>query len=102
MKTLAYTHKDYMAKKCSHDEYYGQFGKHLISLVSRTIGVDKIKASTDPHFNDIPLQQWDNLAPAVHLTVGRMLSEANGSGGISLADCVCAAKAAAKIIKETK
>lgn len=94
------TRKQYMAGECTHDEYYAQFGKHLIPLVSREIGIKAITRSNDPHFNDISLHRWDALAPLVHITVGRMLAEANGTGGISLSDCVCAAKSAAKMIKE--
>ena len=95
-----YTRKQYMNKECSHNEYYEQFGQHLTNLVGQTIGVKRIKNSTDDSFNDIPLKRWDALAPLVRSTVGRMLAEANGTGGISLSDCVCSAKAAARIIRD--
>lgn len=93
------TRKQYLNGEVSHHDYYAQFGKHLVSLVGSRFGIDRIKASTDPHFNDIPLNKWDNLAITVRMTVGRMLAEANG-GGVSLSDCVCSAKAAAQIIRE--
>lgn len=94
------THKQYMNKEATHQEYYAQFGQHLVSLVSDTIGRDQILASQDPHFNDIPLQRWDRLAPAVEGHVGKLIGEANGNGGVSLSDCVCSLKAAARIIQE--
>lgn len=94
------TRKGYMSGTCTHDEYYAQFGKHLVLTVSRYIGATRIKESKDPSFNDIPLKLWDELAPFVRSQVGRMLAEANGTGGISLSDCVCAAKSAAKMIRE--
>ena len=94
-----YTRKQYMNKECSFNEYYEQFGEHITHEVGSLIGVNRIKNSTDASFNDIPLKEWDNLAPIVRMTVGRMLANANGTGGISLSDCVCSAKAAARIIK---
>lgn len=94
-----FTRKQYMNKECSHSEYYHQFGKHLTGLVGNIIGVDRIKASTDEHFNDIPLAKWDGMMEPIRLSIGRLISDANGSGGISLSDCVCSAKAAARIIK---
>ena len=94
------TRSEYMAGDCSHDTYYAQFGEHLTDLVAQTIGVDRILKSTDPHLNDIPLKRWDSLAPAVRWRVGRLIGEANETGGVSLSDCVCAAKSAARLIQE--
>jgi hypothetical protein len=96
------TRKQYMNKEATHAEYYAQFGQHLTGLVSRWIGRDRILASTDEHFNDIPLKEWDAMAESVRLTVGRSLAEANGTGGISLSDCVCSLKSAARIIKDSE
>ena len=95
MKTRA----QYMNKECTHQEYYGQFGEILIEVVSNCIGVERIQASTDPHFNDIPLIAWDRLHGVVGAICGRRLGEVNGTGGYSLSDTVCAAKAAAQIIR---
>ena len=95
-----YTRKQYLNKECSFNEYYEQFGQHLTHDVEAFIGKDKIINSTDSSFNDIPLKEWDQLAPIVRITVGRAIAEANGTGGISLSDCVCSAKAAARLIKE--
>ena len=54
-----FTRADYMASKAdeqtaSHHRYYSQFcSPAVLSAVSSSIGADKIKASTDLHFNDI-------------------------------------------------
>jgi len=96
-----FTRKQYMNKECSHHEYYFQFGEHLIDLVKSQIGEQKIIDSTDPHFNDIHLIQWDRMSSLVGHYVGRKLAAANESNGYSLSDTVCAAKAAAKHIRDT-
>lgn len=62
MSKIKFTRSDYMNNKCSHREYYGQFvTPYVLQLVANSIGLDKIKASKDPHFNDIPLQEWDRI-----------------------------------------
>lgn len=96
-----FTHKQYMAYEVSHQEYYGQFGKKLVNLVRNTFGEDTIKNSTDKYFNDIPLKQWNNLQHAVMCIVGREIAKANGTCGVSLSNCVCALKAAARIIRDS-
>ena len=67
-----FTRKDYLAayhyvpgqESPEHRRYYGQLvNSATISAVVRHIGADRLKASTDPHFNDIPLREWDLLAP---------------------------------------
>lgn len=93
--------KDYMAGKVCHDVYYGQFcNEGVKSAVLHSIGKARIKRSADKHFNDIPLVMWDSMAGAIKSACGRQIAEANGTGGISMSDCVCVAKAAARIIKE--
>lgn len=115
---MKFTRKDYLDRKCSHREYYSQFvNDEVKQLVARRIGRKKILASTDPHFNDIPLHRWDALAgfsnrqysrefgpfePArspLFYCVGRSIVEANG-GGVSPSDLVCVAKEAAQQIRE--
>ena len=89
-----------MNNEVSHAEYYAQFGIHLIKLVGNRIGKKRILKSNDPYFNDIPLAEWDRLEPSVRQFVGGMIRECNGpKAGVSLSDCVCAAKSAARIIK---
>ena len=95
-----YTRKQYMDNEVSHAEYYAQFGIHLIKLVENRIGKKRILESSDPHLNDIPWVEWDMLESSVRRLVGGMLREYNGpKAGVSLSDCVCAAKSAARIIK---
>ena len=94
------TRTQYMNKEISHNEYYGQFATSgVIDLVRAAIGEDKIKNSTDESFNDIPLRQWDNLNNSIRMICGRSIADANGTGGISLSDTVCVAKAAARKIR---
>ena len=89
------TRKQYLDGECTHREYYGQFVTDRIKqTVARHIGLDKLKESTDEHFNDIPLQRWDCcLIPG---TVAGWLRKAGDVGGESLADRVCVAKEAGR------
>lgn len=97
---MKYTRKDYMAHKCTHDEYYSQFvDDSILDLVSSYIGRRAITKSTDPHFNNIELSRWDNLHLPILLHCGALLARGNSSGGVSLSDTVCVAKAAARMIK---
>ena len=57
-----FTRKDYMEGRCDHSTYYGQFVTESVrNRVAQEIGLERIKASKDPHFNDIPLGEWDRL-----------------------------------------
>ena len=95
------TRKQYINGDCTHDEYYGQFvSRGVILAVERMVGATRIVESQDQHFNDIPLHVWDALNAPIRHICGQSISEANGSGGISLSDTVCVAKQAAKQIKE--
>jgi hypothetical protein len=98
-----------MNKEISHQDYYAQFvNDSVLSFVRSSIGKARILKSTDPHMNDIPLQLWYNLSHSIRMMCDKALSVSNAStcsrevkvGGVSLSDCVCTAKAAAKIIKE--
>lgn len=86
-----------------HREFYAQFcSPALIHAVCSFIGRPAIAASRDEHLNDIPLRRWDCLRPIVMGYCGSSLSRANGSGGVSLSDCVCVAKQAARMWKESQ
>lgn len=96
---MEYTREQYLAGECSHEEYYAQFVTNaVIETVRRHIGEDKIAASTDEHFNDIPLRQWDMLA--IHHTMNMKKFRALQTYGFTLCDAVCIAKQAARMIKE--
>ena len=82
-----FTRKQYLAKECTHQEYYNQFvTPYILKTVERAISLQAICNSSDPHFNGIPLASWDRVA--------RQISYSN-----PIAAGVCIAKAAARIIK---
>jgi hypothetical protein len=96
-----FTRQDYLnasnntnaERVAAHRKYYAQFvNPRTIAFVVNWIGADKLKASTDPHMNDIPLGRWDrmvNMLPLAirHETVGDYYT---------LGNCVCIAKEAAR------
>ena len=96
------TRKDYMAMPYSdcraemnarHRQYYGQFvTPATISLVVAAIGAKRIRESTDPNMNDIPLSMWDSLVPG--LPGSGKFKEAGDY--YTLAGGVCLAKEAAR------
>ena len=102
------THAQYMANSEElHQAYYLQFAtENTKRLVLRSIGADKIKASNDPYFNDIPLHQWDALDKGVRATINTKAKRESDnytkpSGYLwSLSDTVCTAKACAREYKE--
>lgn len=107
MKT--FNSKEYMAGKCTHDEYYRQFvNDSVLAVVERYIGMEAIKNSTDEHMNDTPLKKWDELNQ-IRYAINKPLwiecnnatyaSNADGRFLWSLADQVCIAKAAARVLK---
>ena len=95
--------KEYMdncTQPDAHYNYYVQFATPgIIRLVEARIGRNKIISSNDKHFNDIPLILWDQMKDNILAIVGGHLRESNGTGGVSLSDCVCTAKAAAEKIR---
>lgn len=92
-----FTHSDYMSDKCTHRQYYGQFvNADTISLVARAFGNDRLLASKDEHFNDIPLALWDALVP--HAPGSAKFKEAGDF--YTLAGGVCMLKEAARQIVE--
>lgn len=89
--------KAYLSGACTHSEYYGQFvTDRTLAYVASRIGKDRILASTDPHFNDIPLRLWDSITPKAP---GSSLFE-KAADYYTLAGGVCMLKEAARQIKE--
>jgi hypothetical protein len=85
--------------KDAYRRYYGQFvTPKTISRVVDVIGADVLRASKDPHFNDIPLALWDQLVPGLPGSDG--FSQAGD--WYSLGNGVCLAKEAARQWLETK
>ena len=53
----------------AHRRYYSQFvNRKVLSRLLQYIPAVKLKLSKDPHFNDIPLNEWDTipLTPEAH------------------------------------
>jgi hypothetical protein len=102
-----FSRMQYLNKVCSHRQYYAQFvDAGVLSRVTFHIGKDKIQASTNPHFNDIPLAKWDSLYPAkwdrLYPLVPAHIDKAMRDCGDypTLAGMVCIAKEAAEQIRE--
>ena len=100
------TNKEYLATaadpdacRAAHRRYYGQFvDQRTIDYVVRAIGADRLLASTDPHFNDIPLLEWDNLV--FRLPLAASLRDAGDY--MTLGNGVCIAKEAARRFVESQ
>jgi hypothetical protein len=90
------TRKEYMNGDCTHSEYYAQFVNESVKdTVVKYIGLDVLRASTDEHLNDIPLQSWDNLPLYAYLG-----EQFRACGDFpTMAGAVCLYKTAAKQIK---
>lgn len=102
------THEEYLDLSRTGDslaafhQYYGQFvTPYVTELVRARIGEDRIKASKDVHFNDIPLKLWDELVPCVRHAVSVRNEEINGTRCVSICECVCTLKTAAHIIRNS-
>ena len=92
-----FTRQQYLLKECTYDQYYAQFVRpDIIQTVLRFIGEARIKKSTCPHFNDIPLSVWDDVA-LYHVAVGNHLRKCGDV--CTLAGKVCILKAAANQIR---
>ena len=81
-------------------QYYSQFvTPYVVGVVRRHIGEDRIRASKDVHFNDIPLKLWDRLVPLVRHVVASKNEKLNGTRAVSECECVCTLKTAAHNIR---
>jgi hypothetical protein len=91
------TRQEYLSSSSSlHQEYFLQFGNPVIrKMLESSISVDKLRESTDPYFNDIPLKWWDNLANYVDPYMDRKLLKEVGEIN-SLSVRVCTLKAIAR------
>lgn len=95
-----------LSGKEKHDEYWSQFvSLRVINNVARSVGIGWIAKSTDPHFNDIPLDLWSRLSidgtTASYLTMAESFTYANGeyNSKPSSSDIVCINKQAANILR---
>ena len=95
------TRQDYLNRNCTHQEYYAQFiTPGIIRLVVAKFGRAQLQNCNDPHFNSIPLSQWDDISPRINAVAEGKLKEAGD--GCSLSSGVCIAKVAAEIIRSGK
>ena|SRR5215813_11080401 len=94
------TRQDYM-RDGDHRGYYGQFVTPAFkTLILSRIGLDKLLASKDPHFSDIPLGLWDSLSNGLG-TRGDMSAMLKAQGDRwSMAGAVCIFKEAARQLVE--
>lgn len=85
-----------MRKILSHAEYYGFLAEIIKPPIP--VSIDRIKASQDPHLNDIALASWDRLHGIItaRALASKAMVIAHGSNTWSLSDSVCVAKAYAK------
>lgn len=57
------TRKDYMDGKVTHREYYASICKSAgLAFGDESRIVKRCRNSKDPHYNDIPLSEWDMMA----------------------------------------
>ena len=103
--TVRFTRNDYMSRRCSHAEYYGQFDSPAVrNAILRVIPMSDLMASFDPYMNDIDLPRWDSIR--LDRETLRNLTIANGHhSGTSLcysqSDIVCLTKTvAARMVAE--
>ena len=80
-----------------HRAYYAQFvGPVARGLAKSIIGIEKLLASTDLNFNDIPLARWDSIA----LAVGSSSLMKEYGDVLTLSGQVCILKEAARQLVE--
>jgi hypothetical protein len=93
------TRRDYIDGKATFSEYYAQFiTPELAEAVKAKIGIDSVKASKDPHLNDIPLYKWDNLFQDYNLKKEIALKMQEAGDYLSMAGAVCTAKECARML----
>lgn len=105
MLTIEHNRRAYMANEVDHQAYYAQYvTDEVLRMVGARIGEDRIKASTDRWFNDIPLPLWDGITGyprdvIAALDASNASTTKDGVPWHSLSDLVCIAKAAARQIR---
>lgn len=92
-----YTRQDYLSRRCTHEQYYAQFVTEQVKdLVAQSIGIDRLKASIAPAFNDIPLLEWDSLVPILEVYHDMRAKKKAHGDTWSIAGGVCILKEAAR------
>jgi len=92
------TRAEYIAGNASHRDYYGQFvDEAVLDGIKRDLGLERIMASKDESFNDIPLAVWDCLPCTRAGTVTEKLVACGDFP--SMAGLVCIAKEGARRLR---
>lgn len=91
---MAYDHirEQYFEKVITHHEFYLWVAKFIgVNHQLVPVKLEELLASTDEHFNDIPLSRWDMMYSA---TANRAVNR--GLRGWSLSDNTCVLKTLAR------
>lgn len=98
---LKFTRADYMEKRCTHEQYYGQFVTPAVrALVLSRFPLERLRATPDKkNFNSIPLDEWDSVAVA-NKSLLSVREEVDGPRSWSLCGAGCILKEAARQLVE--
>jgi len=95
------TRKQYLDKENTHREYYSQFVTQGVkNRVLQRFDMETLKAGKDEHFNNTPLQAWDNLLSPVPFEIAGKMRECGDYP--TMAGSVCILKEAALQLVEAQ
>lgn len=93
------TRTQYLNREATHREYYSQFvGEGTKERVLMRFTMQSLIEGKDNHFNNIPLNDWDNLMPVVPFEIAGKMKECGDYP--TKAGVVCILKEAALQIVE--
>lgn len=93
--TATPTRADYIAGRCTYEEFYGAVAKDAgVNFNADSWLVKQALVSTDEHYNDIPINRWDAAAAGYRTQIVAAL-KARGDFW-SLSGGLCTMKAAVK------
>lgn len=86
-----------------HRRYYAQLAFPPVKqLVAQRIGMKRLNASTDSHFNDIPLPEWDGLHESITFYCASFAKIHMQDNNWSKSNSICVAKEAARQLLEAQ
>lgn len=63
--TALFTHKDFMADKCTHEEYYAQFINEAgIEMVKKSKAFKRVLKSESKNLCEATIEEWDLIGTA--------------------------------------
>ena len=84
--------RQYMEREITHEDFYCWLADAIhVSEPMLPCTLDEVRASIDPHLNDIALARWDRMD-----TIVRRMAVSHGMKSWSLCDTVCVLKSFAK------